>query len=276
VKIASSVTVTPATTTITNQQSDSIAIAVAGISGQQTPAGSVTLASGSYSAQQTLSNGAASFTIPAGSLSSGANTLTATYGGDGTFNGSSATTVVTVTPVNASVPAPPSVTPGSSTTSTVTLSAGSNYSGTMNLLCTLTGSPSGAVSLPTCSLSPTSVTLAGGGSGTSTFTVKTTAASGSAMLQPSHMNLWGLGGGTALAGLLMFWIPKRRRRLMSMVVLLCVLGAAATIGCGGGGASNNGPVVNATTAGSYTFTVTGTDSANSAITTSTTVTVTVQ
>jgi hypothetical protein len=277
VKTASSVTLTPATTTITNEQTDIVAIAVTGVSGQPAPTGSVTLASGSYSAQQTLANGAASFTIPAGALSNGANTLTATYAGDVTYNGSSATTIVTVAPVVGSLPAPPSVAPGNSTNSTVTLSAGSSYSGTMNLLCTLTGSPSGAVSLPTCSLSPTSVALASGGSGTSTFTVMTTAASGSAMLQPFRMKLWGLGGGTALAGLLMFWIPKRRRRLLSMAVLLWVLGAGAAIGCGGsGGTINKGPVVDATTAGSYTFAVTGTDSANSAITTSTSVTVTVQ
>ena len=276
-KIASSVTLTPAATTITNEQTDIVAITVTGVSGQPAPTGSVTLASGSLSAQQTLANGAASFTIPAGALSSGANTLTATYAGDATYNASSATTVVTVAPVVGSLPAPPSVAPGNSTNSTVTLSAGSSYSGTMNLLCTLTGSPSGAVSLPTCSLSPTSVALASGGSGTSTFTVMTTAASGNAMLQPSRMNLWGLGGGTALAGLLMFWIPKRRRRLLSMAVLLWVLGAGAAIGCGGGGGTiNKGPVVDATTAGSYTFSVTGTDSANSAITTSTSVTVTVQ
>jgi len=275
--IASTVTVIPASAAITNQQTLVVTATVVGVSGSATPAGVVTLSSGSFTAQQSLSNGTANFNVPAGTLSNGTNSLTVTYAGDATFAASSGSATVTVSAVVVAAPPPSSVMPGGSTASTATLTAGSSYHGTMNLTCSLKSSPSGAVSLPICSVSPASVTITAGGSGTATVTVKTTAASSSAKLQPSHMNLWGLGGGTVLAGLLMLWIPNRRRRWLSMVLLLWVLGAAATIGCGGGGGTGKSvPAVGATTAGNYTFTLTGTDSANSAITTSTNVAVTVQ
>ena len=272
------VTATPSATTITNDQSVTVQITVAGINGQGTPTGTVTLSNGSYTSQQTLSNGAATFTIAAGTLSGGANTLTAIYSGDPTFASATATTTITVSQVVITVSSPSPVSPGDAATATVTLSAGSNYSGIMNLTCALGSSPKGAVSLPTCSLKPTSITIATGGNGTTTLTVNTTAASGSALVRPSGLNLWGLGGGAVLAGLLMFRIPSRRR-WTSLLALVCAFVVAGVLGCGGGGTGgggqSNGAITPATTAGSYTFTVTGTDSTNAKITSSKNVTVTV-
>jgi hypothetical protein len=280
VKSASTVTVTPASPTITNGEADAVSIAVTGMSGQPTPTGTITLTSGTYSEQQILTNGAVSIIVPSGVLSSGADTLTATYSGDGTYAGSSGTASVTVTQVVVSAPTPSGVLPGGSTTTNVILSAGSNYSGTMNMSCALTASPTGALSLPTCSLNPANVTITSGGNGTTVFTVQTTAASSTAMLAPTRMKLLDLGGGgTILAGLLLIGVPARRRRWISMMALLWIVVAAGAIGCGGGGGSNSGSGGSgtpATTAGSYTFKVTGTDSANSTITVATNVTVTVQ
>jgi YVTN family beta-propeller protein len=278
--IPPTVTVTPSASTITNLQSVSVTITVGGSSGQATPTGSVTLTSGSYSAQQALSSGTASFNIPAGTLSAGANTLTASYSGDATYSTSSGTTTVTVSSVVISVSAlsPSPITPGASATATATLTAGSSYSGTMNMTCTLTSSPTGAQSLPTCSFNPASVTLATGGNGTTVLAVQTIAATTSALVRPSGLNLWGLGGGGAtLAGLLMFCVPSRRRRLLSMLTLLVVVVSVEAIGCGGGGGSSPAPTSTpATTAGSYTFTVTATEATNASITTSTNVAITVQ
>ncbi len=276
-KSASTLTVSPAALTITNAQTDAVSITVAGVSGQPTPTGTVTLANGSYSAQQTLSGGATSITIPAGALSSGVDTLTATYSGDGTYTGSSATASVTVSQIVISVSTPSAVSPGGATTASVALSAGSNYSGTMNVSCTLSNSPTGAQSLPTCSLSPTSVVITAGGSGTTVMTVQTTAASNTALLAPSHMKFLEFGGsGTILAGLLLLGVPARRRRWMAMMVLLWGIVAASAIGCGGSSSGSRGASIPATTAGTYKFTVTGADSTNSSITTSTSVAVTVQ
>ena len=274
----STVAVTPSATTITNDQAITVKVNVSGASGQATPAGNVTLASGSYSAQQMLSNGAASFDIAAGTLSNGASTLTANYGGDGNYSIASATTTITVTEVTIAVSAPPSVSPGGSASATATLAAGSNYSGTMNLLCTLTTSPTGAQSLPTCSLNPASAALAAGGNATTTLTIDTTAASSSALALPLGRNLWGIGGGGAvLAVVLILWVPSGRRRFTSMLILLSVAVGGCVTGCGGGGGGHTtGPGTAATTAGSYTFTVTGKDSANAGTTVSANFVVVVQ
>jgi sugar lactone lactonase YvrE len=280
--IPATVTVTPSASTITNLQSVSVTITVGGSSGQATPTGSVTLTNGSYSAKQSLSIGTASFTIPAGTLSAGADTLAASYSGDATYSTSSGTATITVSPVVISVSAlsPSPIAPGASATATATLTAGSSYSGTMNMTCTLTGSPTGAQSLPTCSFNPASVTLTAGGNGTTVLAVQTIAATTSALLRPSGLNLWGLGEGSAtLAGLLMFCVPSRRRRLLSMLTLLVVVVSVGAIGCGGSGGGGSSPAPTstpATTAGSYTFTVTGTEATNASITTSTSVAITVQ
>jgi len=273
----STVTLAPSAATITNDQVVTVKITVAGGSGQATPTGNVTLASGSYSAQQTLAGGTASFNIVAGTLTSGANTLTASYGGDANYAIASGTTTVTVAEVTIAIPAPSSVSPGGSATATATLAAGSSYSGTMNLHCSLTASPTGAQSVPTCNLNPAAITLATGGNATTTLTINTTAASGTAHAIPLRRNLWGLGGGGALlAGFLIFWVPSGRRRIASMLLLLTVAMSSYVIGCGGGGGQTTGSGTPATTAGSYTFTVTGTDSANAKTTISANVVVMVQ
>ena len=273
---ASTVTVTPSATSITDLQPVDVTVSVAGGNGQQTPTGTVTLAGGTYSAQQTLAGGSTSFNIPAGTLSSGANTLTASYSGDGTYAITSGTTAVTVSPVVISVQAPSAVLPGASTTATVTLTAGSTFSGTMNVTCALTGSPAGAQSPPNCSLNPASVTIAAGGSGTTVLTMNTTAASTAFLVQPSGRNLWSLGGGGAvLAVMLLCGIPSRRRRWMSMLVLLAAFIASGVIGCIGGSGTTLKSTSNtpATTAGNYTFTVTAT---SGTVTASTTIPLSVQ
>ena len=274
---SSTVTVTPASASVTDAETDAVTVTLAGITGQPTPTGQVVLSSGSYSDTESLVSGVASFTIPAGALVSGANTLTAAYTGDAVYGLSAGTATVTIAPIEiaGAVPTTP-VTPGVAATGSVTVSAGSSYSGTINLTCALTTSPSGAQSLPTCTLSPATLPLTSGANGTSTVTVNTTAASTTAMLKPAGSNLFGLGGGMALAGLLMFGISARRRRWLSLLALLMVTVGAATIGCGGSAAVVPPVVTPATTAGSYVFTLTGTDSVNSTIVTSTTFTVTVQ
>ena len=94
------VTVTPASSSITTAQSLDVTVAVSGTSG--TPTGSVVLSSGSYtSSATTLSSGSATITIPAGSLATGTDTLTAKYTPDSnssaTYNSASGTASVAVT-----------------------------------------------------------------------------------------------------------------------------------------------------------------------------------
>lgn len=94
------VTATPASSSITSGQSLQVSVSVRG-SGA-TPTGSVTLTSGSYaSAAVSLSNSAASITVPAGVLATGSDTLKVAYTPDTAsstlYNSASGTAPVTVT-----------------------------------------------------------------------------------------------------------------------------------------------------------------------------------
>jgi len=273
----STVTVSPSASTITDLSSLAVSVTVAAATGQATPTGSVTLSSGSYTSQLALVSGKASFTVPAGSLASGADALLATYSGDPTYSIATGTATVTVSPFVLTGGTLSPITAGSQGTENLTISAGSTYSGTVNLTCTLSTSPAGASSLPTCTLVPPNVTLTAGGNVTSVFTVKTTAAGVTAMAKPAGIGPWGLGGGTVLAGLLMFGIASRRRHFISLLAILLLAVAGGTIGCGGKlFTSGSGSTTPATAAGTYVFTVSGADSANVKLATSTTLTITVQ
>ncbi|HEX6771545.1 MAG TPA: Ig-like domain repeat protein [Acidobacteriaceae bacterium] len=274
---AANVSLTPSASTITDLQTVSIAVAVSGASGQAVPTGSVSLAIAGFTAQQNLQNGAATLKVPATALSVGANPVTVYYSGDSTYAAASGTTTITVAPVAISVPGAVSVTPGRNATATVALSAGSTYSGTMNLTCAMTASPKGAQNLPTCSLNPCSVVLAAKGAASTTLTIQTAGSSVAANATPSAWGIrWISTGSTVFAALLLFALPKRRRRWQWIAVLLMTIAAAGAIGCGGGSQTPPPPAAVATTAGNYTFTVIGTDKADSKITTSSSISVTVQ
>jgi hypothetical protein len=274
------ITATPSAQTITDAQSVQVAVSVSGASGQPTPTGTVSL-SGGYKAQQPLSSGTTTFTIAPGTLAAGANTLTATYSGDATYNPANTTTVITVASFALSVAPISAISSGSSATGSITLTAGSSYSGTMNLACALISSPAGAQNLPTCNITPGSINLSAGGTGTAVLSVNTTPSSASARL-----NFWRWGGrGSLLAALLLFGLPLRRPRWTSAVAALLLLAAAGMTGCGGGGSSSQPPAQTTTTAtstsatstaGVYTFTVTATDATNAKLATAANLTVTVQ
>jgi len=100
--ITPTVTVTPSALNITTTQALTVTAAVNGGPGNPTPTGSVTLTSGSYtSAATALSSGSATINVPAGSLSTGTDTLKVSYTPDtassSTYNGASGTNSVAVT-----------------------------------------------------------------------------------------------------------------------------------------------------------------------------------
>jgi subtilase family serine protease len=253
--------------------------------GAAVASGTVTfLNGGSTIGTGTVYNGVALMSLS--TLPTGTDSITASYGGTSNLATSASSAVIVtvaipaepVPPTSITVIAPPPVVAGGVVTSTASLSAGGSYSGTMKMTCRLTGSPAGAQSVPTCSLNPAILTLAVNGVGTAVLTVQTTAAT-SKQAKTSGLNLWGLGGGSALAGLLMFCIPSRRRRLLSMVAALIVVASGGFVGCGGGAAAVVVPPLSttpATTSGAYSFTVSGADALNPAITTSAVVSVTVE
>jgi hypothetical protein len=160
--------------------------------------------------------------------------------------------------VSATSLSPSSVAPGASATSTVTVTPLNGYSGTVNLTCAVTGSGSPA---PTCSLSPTS--------GNSTLTVRTTGAV-AAMYRPSNMlyAMWLPVVGLSLIGMRFSTADSRRRKLLGFLLLGLVMGMLFFLpACGGGGnGGGGGGCSGCTPAGSYTITVTGTDSGNANLT----------
>jgi subtilase family serine protease len=264
------VTVSAASTVETGQP----LTVTAGVSGSGvTPTGTLILTSGSYSSgAQTIGvspcTSAAScvFTVPANKLSVGTDTLAVAYSGDSVYAAGSKTTTVTVTQsvyaLAASTPTT-AIAPGATATSTVTVTSATNYTGTITFTsCTATTTPANAAYVPTCTPSGT-VTMANGtASGTATLNISTTAAS--AMLAWPKLGGkrgWaGAGGGAVLAFLVLLGVPRRKRNWLSMLGVLVMMVALGTLaGCGGGGSSSSGgSSIAGTTAGAYTFTVTGT------------------
>jgi hypothetical protein len=288
------VTVTPAATTLTAGTTLNVAVTVAGPSGDATPTGTVSLSSGGYtSTTETLASGAYTFAIPANSLSAGSDTLTVTYSGDTTYASATGTASVTVTASTSSgtftlaATTPSAVSPGTSATTTVTVTTTDGYAGTASLACALTSSPSGAVDLPACTLSPASVALSSSTtSGTVTATVTTTAATATSQLVSprlpgrgtpagaSPVNYW--TGGATLALLVFIGIPARRRTWRAMLGALLLIAALGGLSaCGDFWQAPGGNTADGTTTGNYVFTVTGAGSptVSPAVTTTFTVTV---
>jgi hypothetical protein len=263
------VTVVLSSASIDSSQPLGVTVMVSGGSGNPTPTGTVAASSGSYNTTLTLTNGSAAVTIPPYTLGgSGTYSVTANYNGDGNYTTAGGYADFLITPTTFSVTAspPPPISPGGSATSTITVATESAYSGTISLVCALTSSPSGATDLPTCSVtSGNPVTLSSTTtSAAATVTVTTTAASSSSLDKRGLPGWLGAGGVTVLAVLIFLGIPARRRswrNLLGLFVMMAVLGAVS--GCGGGGGNGGGGGGGGggnpgTTAGNYTFTVTGT------------------
>jgi len=265
------VTVAPAQSSLSAGSALNVTVTVAAAStGGTTPTGTVTLSGGGYSSTaETLSAGAYTFTIPANSLSAGSDVLTASYSGDANYAAATGTVTVSVTGTDSSATftlsatTPAAVAPGASATSTVAVTTTTGYAGTVTLACSLTTyTPSNAQDLPTCSVASPAVTLSSTvTSGTATVTVTTTAAATGRLVHPHLRDKDGrwFGGGAVLALLIFLGIPARRRGWRSMlgaVALMAALGGLAA--CGDFWEPPGGSTTGGTTAGTYTFTVTGT------------------
>jgi len=182
-----------------------------------------------------------------------AGTIQPSYGG-GTFDAfyalvPPASTVDFTITANAGLGA---VNPGSSASSTITVTGENGYSKAVNLSCTVSG---GGTPAPTCSFSANSVV----GSGTSTLTVSTTAPHAAlfhrsnifyAMLLPiPGLALIGIGFGSA---------DSRRKKVLGFLMLYAILASLLLLPACGGSSSHTNPQPG-TPAGTYTITVTGTD-----------------
>jgi hypothetical protein len=231
-----------------------------------TPSGTVNFLNGSSQlGSATLdASGIATYT---GTLSPGINAVTATYSGNTTF-AASTSSALTVSEPDYSVTASPT---------TLTVSAGSNSS--VSLTVTPVGGYNGTVAMScatqlagvTCSFSPASYTLNGSNS-VLTGTVEVAASSSATAIQPSFK---GRGKNTLAA---MFWLPggiavlliaiERRRitcipRSRRMFLLLALLTTASISACGGGSSGGGGGGGGSAPPVTGTVTITGAGSAGS-------------
>ena len=252
-----------------------VSAAVGGISGVGTPTGTVTFTSSSGSipngASSTLNNqGTTSVqsnpfivngpTIP---FDAGQYSISASYSGDPSFQPSSSKQ-----PVNFTIQSgffatvPPSQlpvvisAPGSSGSTSVTVSSSTGFSGTITLSCS--GLPAGGA----CQFSPSSIKATGTLTTTpATITVTTTAAAAELLHSPRRLFLaHGLPGLGLLFSVVLIGGP-RRRRIRAMFLWLMLLLTVAVPGCGGGSSNSTPPApppVVSTPTGSYNVVVTAT------------------
>lgn len=206
---------------------------VTGKSGNPAPTGTVVFFSSGYQLLQpiTISPGSgdsSSFSVNLSSqiLFQGTNLITVQYSGDKVYAPSSTTlSAITSSLSDFSLTAASSIVsvPASGTgTTTIYATPINGFSGTVALACTVPNAPAGV----SCSLSQTSVSL--------------TASANAKLEQRDRPLLFVMGGGAALACVLLFNIPARRRawrNLLGLVVVACVLGLG--IGCGGGSSSSS-------------------------------------
>jgi subtilase family serine protease len=290
-QVTATVTATAAPASINSNQTVTVSGTVSGTGA--TPTGTVTVFSSSYSSPATTLNatGGYSVTIPINTFTASGNvTLTVLYSGDSTFKPATGSTSVAVvyipivaTSYTLSATTPAAIAPGSSATSTVTVASANGYSGTVTLAsCSLTNSNASntTADTPQCSAPNPSTPLSVGGKATYTITTK---AATTAKLNDRNLpgtkgrELEGAGGGALLALLVFLGIPARRcswRSMLGALVLMTALGSLA--GCGGStGTTNNNTGDPGTAAGSYTFTVTGTNNVSGTPAAATTFTVTV-
>lgn len=156
---STTVTVMPASSSITASQSLSVSISLTTATGLSAPTGAVTLSapgtSGTYtSAATNLAAGTATIVIPANSLASGVDTLTVQYTGDTYYGTASGTANVTISS-------------GGTLTPTVTVMPGASNvtSFPLNVTVAVTGSgatPTGTAKLSSGSYNSSSVPLTGG------------------------------------------------------------------------------------------------------------------
>ncbi len=179
------VAATPSATSITTADPLTFTVNVTPLAaGGATPSGTVSVTDGVYTLPTpvALVNGSATITIPADSLTANpADMFTISYApptSGATF--APASTFVTVAITQAVTPAIAisganiTVVAGAAGTSTISVTPSGGFTGPVNLTCAVTG-PAGATSVPTCSLTPPSVTVAGTAASTSTLNVATTA-----------------------------------------------------------------------------------------------------
>jgi subtilase family serine protease len=257
---------------------DQVTVTVASASAGTTvtPTGSVliTVNGAPVSATLTLSGGVATYVFS--STFPGAQTVTATYGGDAHYGSSQATVPITVQSSSFALTATDAaVALGGSATSTVTVTPQNGYTGTIGWqVTTAPGLSQGCFSIGNTTVNGTApvqaqLTI---DADAAVCGVAARATSGRGQLAsrwPGRPLAGSLLLGLAFAGLVGSGAVRRKRWLGLLAVAAVAAGLAA---CGNSGSSPAARSVK----GTYVVTITGTDTNSVAITASTTMTLTIQ
>jgi hypothetical protein len=222
------------------------------------PTGTVSFLDGTTQIGSSSLSGSGVATFSTSTLTAGTHAITAVYGGDGNFNGSTssgANLVVTNSgfSLSSSALSPASVVPGGSARSTITIApTGGFNSSTLNLSCSVAPRVSAAV---TCSLGLISVT---GGTGSSTLTVRT---NGPVAALKKESGFTKLALALLMPGLFVCGAgmgkSNRRRLLTAGFIFIVLTGCMLQTACVGTSSSGNSTTTPGTPAGTYTVTVTG-------------------
>jgi subtilase family serine protease len=165
---------------------------------------------------------------------------------------------------------------GAGSAATISVATTNGFAGTIGLSCAVTAASGTAPNiLPSCTMNPATVVLAGSKGTASTNAtvaiVSQATANSSCSTGSASANL--RTGGLALASLCLLLIPAARVRRLRGLVVLCVAAAGMSLmtGCGGGmttaaSSSCAAPATQGTTPGNYLVTVTGTSRSTTAST----------
>ncbi len=185
-------------------------------------------------------------------LPNGQDTITAQYGGDGNYTGSTSAPVTVSVEPDFSVSAGASnlviSAPGASGTLAITITGNPGYNSTINLS---SASCSGFPPESRCSFTPASLT----GSGQVTLTVATTAPRTASL---HRFDRWTTGFGFAFAAVLFFGLPAKRRRLGALLSVAVCAFVLTSVSCGGSSNSGGSTGDPGTPPGQYHSTVTAT------------------
>lgn len=303
--LTSTTTVLSATSTSPNAgASDTVTITVASVPSGSTPTGNVTLSIdggttyNSAGTSQSLTLGSSgTVTYSASFTAAGVHTLVAQYAGDATHAPSTGSIDLTVGSTSSGkgsitlAATAVTVSQGSAGASTVTVTPAGGYTGTVGFQVSTSSSVLGTYGC----YSATNAVVTGASAATASITVQTltsqctTAGVKGAMRRfnytgkqhatttPSRSNPFPAipVSLAAIFGFLMIGSRRGRSKWLNIVGCALLLGAlSAVVGCGGG-SSGGGSTSQEVPKGTYTLTVTGTDSTTSSITASTTFTLTV-
>ena len=208
--------------------------------GGGTPTGTVTFNDGTTTLGTGTLNASGVATLSTSALAGGVHAITAVYGGDTKFTGSTSATLnqsiadftITATPTSATIRA------GQSATFTITLTPSNGFTGTINLACT------GLPLFSACTFTPPSLTPSGAAV-TSTLVITTSGPNaalqfpGTTSSGPVYAMMWSLSGSGIFGLVLLGGLGKgsrgKKRWITLLTLALALILLVALAGCGGGG-----------------------------------------